>query len=692
MSKKQKVKAPIKPTPAASQPPKAASNSSKSSSSTLGSSSSPWLYWGIIVVATAVAFIPGLKGDFIWDDNAYVVESTLITPFDWQHFKMMWTTPFGGNYHPLTMISLGIERALVGTSTFLYHFDNLLLHIANSLLVFELLKRMSSNFWASFVAGLLFGIHPLHVESVTWITERKDVLYCLFLLLSLWQYLNFRETEQRKALLLSIVFFVCSCLSKGMAVVLPVILIITDYYIFKRPLSAKLILDKIPYFVIALIFGIVAINAQKDIGADASKFMKETYGAGDRFFFLCYNFAFYWIKMLLPLNLSLIYPYPDPGKLTAMYYATPLIMAALIGLIFWLGKRDKMVWWSGVYFVVCILPVVQLIPIGSTIVAERYFYVSSLGPLFLLGWVADRGIQQGSTLKTVSLALVGAVSLFFMVQTFRYNKVWKDNLSLFTNAMDKYPTAVMAIRNVGAYYLAQKDYDKAIFYYSEAKKHSLVPFDLEKELGLTYYNKHDYPNAAIHLDKAYNNAHALPDVDVWMLGDSYYQIGQYDKAMPYIEKALKERPQEAQLYNFLGMVYMKKGQEGNAVTNFERAMTLNTSYVDPYTNMSFMYISTNQFAKAAAVLERALKLFPDNIPLMTNMGFTQSSLGNLTQALALWKRVVELNPQNVGLFYNIGNLCERTGNPTEALSWYKQAAQKGSPEAINLLQSRGIPY
>lgn len=689
MSKKQKPTQPVRPTQAAVNQSQKTINKPKVSSERKSQSAPPWLYWAIIVVATVIAFLPSLKAGFIWDDNAYIVESTLITPFDWTHFKQMWTTPFGGNYHPLTMISLGIERALVGTSPFLYHFNNLVLHIINSLLVFSLLQRLSGNFWAAFVAGLLFGIHPLHVESVTWATERKDVLYVLFMFLAFWQYLNFREHESRKAFWLSVVFFLCSCLSKGMAVVFPILLVITDYYLLKRPLSLKLFLEKLPYFALALIFGIVAIMAQREAGADASKFMKETYSGGERLLFILFNFGFYWVKMLVPVQLSLIYPYPKPNELTTIYYAIPAVVLVLTGLIYWLGKKDRSIWWAGVFFLVCILPVVQLIPIGTTIVAERYFYLSSVGPLFLLGLGANAIIERG--LKTVALGLVAGLSLFFVVQSYRYNQAWKDNLSIFTHATEQFPTAVMALRNVGAHYLTQKDYDKAIFYYSEAQKHSLVAFDLEKELGLAYYNKKDYPNAITHLDKAYNNARTLPEVDVWMLGDAYYQLGQFEKALPYIEKAIAQRPQESQLYNFIGMIYMKQGQEANAVSNYERAMSLNSAYVDPYTNMSFMYITAKKFPEAIKVLERAIKLFPDNVSLMTNMGFSQISIGNGRQGLDYWKKAFNLNQSNVGLAYNIGNEYERQGNLNEAIGWYKQAAKGGFADAINALNAKGIP-
>jgi hypothetical protein len=205
-------------------------------------------------------------------------------------------------------LSLAIEYALVKEQTWLYHLDNIILHILNSWLVFRIIQRLNGNSLVSFVTAVLFAIHPMHVESVAWAAERKDVLYTLFLLLSFWYYIRFDETNNKTQYAISILLFIASCLSKGMAVVLPAILLITDYCFLKKPLGFKMLINKIPYFVITLVFAYLATHAQKDAGADASSVIGSAYSAGERILLTAYAFCFYWVKTILPYNLYPFYP------------------------------------------------------------------------------------------------------------------------------------------------------------------------------------------------------------------------------------------------------------------------------------------------------------------------------------------------------------------------------------------------
>lgn len=685
MSKKKRTSAP---------PPRPVSVSSKPSGGGAAVAPQPvaaqrWMLLSIVAL-TFVAFIPSLQNGFVWDDQAYIVDSTLITPLDWAHFKMMWTTPFGGNYHPLTMLSLALERAVVDTSPFLYHFNNLVLHIANSLLVFVLLRRLSGNQTAAFVAALLFGVHPLHVESVAWATERKDVLYTLFSLCSFWYYLQFvQKGTQRKHLLLSLVLFAAACLSKGMAVVLPLLLVLTDYLLLRRPLNVGTLLEKAPYFVLALVTGIVAISAQKEAGADLRAYLGQHYSGLERLLFICYGFVFYWVKMLLPIKLSLVYSYPLPNTLTWEYYAAPLVLLALGGLLVWQGRRNPLVAWGLLFFVICILPVIQIMPVGNTVVAERYFYLSSVGPLFIVGLVAAAGLTNTNWQRPATIGLLAVMVLGFTAQTFAYNKVWKNQLTVFSHAIAQFPTSVMGLRNIGGYYFKEKDYANAIPFYQKAQQYSLVPNDLTLELGQCYYYQKDYQRAAENLTKAYE-AKQLPELDVWMLGEAYSNLGQIDKAMQYMEKALTVRPNEAQILSFMGLMHLRKEEYTKALPYLERAVAANPQYAEAYVNMSFAYLRLAQVDKAIAILEKAKQTTPTNGNIFKNLGLAYQRKDDITKARDNWRKALEFFPEDGDLYYNIGTVYERQGNPTEATNWYKQGAQKGSTLATQLLQSRGI--
>lgn len=687
MSKKKRI-----PTPPTTRPttPTAPSPSKQANAKVRSSTAPSWWMWAAIIGLTFLAFVPSLQNGFVWDDQAYIVDSTLISPLDWAHFKMMWTTPFGGNYHPLTMLSLAIERAVVGTSPFLYHLNNLLLHIANSLLVFVLLKRLSTNQMAAFIAALFFGIHPLHVESVAWATERKDVLYTLFVLAAFWYYLDYLHKErQLKYLVLSIVLFVAACLSKGMAVVFPVLLLLTDYFLLRRPISMALFVEKIPYLLVALVTGIVAISAQKEAGADLRAYLGQHYSGLERLLFIVFGFVFYWVKMILPVKLSLLYSYPLPNTLTWEYYAAPLVLSCLVGLFWWQGKRNPHVAWGVLFFVICILPVIQLLPVGNTVVAERYFYLSSVGPLYLLGLLLASGLRSQGWQRTAASGLLVVFTLGFTGQTFAYNRVWKNQLTVFTHAVEQFPTSVMGLRNIGGYYFREKDYASAIPFYQKAQQYSLVPNDLTLELGQCYYYQKDYQKASENLVKAYD-AKMLPELDVWMLGEAFSNLGQIDKAMLYMEKALAARPNEAQLLGFMGLMNLRKEQYAQALPYLQRAIAANPQYSEAYVNMSFAYLRMGQVNDAIAILEKASQAAPNNGNIFKNLGLAYERVNNLNKARDSWRKALEFFPQDGDLYYNIGTVYERQGNLPEAINWYRQGAQRGNSTAIQMLQNRGI--
>ncbi|MDZ7935646.1 MAG: glycosyltransferase family 39 protein [Emticicia sp.] len=308
-------------------------------SSTLEQNLGRWIP-AIFAILIFVSYFPVWQNTFVWDDKPYIILNDYVKNFD---LKGLLTEYHVGNYHPLTMLSLAIEYALVKEQTWLYHLDNLILHTLNSWLVFKLIQKLNGNFWVSFFTGALFAIHPLHVESVAWAAERKDVLYTIFILLSIWYYIKFDETQDKKWYAVSILLFLASCLSKGMAVVLPALLIITDYCFLKKPINAKLFINKIPYFILTFFFAYMATHAQKDAGADATSVISQAYTLGERILMSCYAFCFYWVKTIIPFKLYAFYPYPGKpnGSLPAIYSGAFLGVLLLVGAILWFGRKRQ---------------------------------------------------------------------------------------------------------------------------------------------------------------------------------------------------------------------------------------------------------------------------------------------------------------------------------------------------------------
>src|SRR4030095_8431501 len=378
--------------------------------------------WILAIVAiTAIFFLPMFKNGFTnWDDEFYVINNHLLRGPDWAG---IFNTPVVSNYHPLTIISLAINFAISGIDPSSYMIFNLLLHLANTVLVYYFILQISSgkNYVALFTA-LIFGIHPMHVESVAWISERKDLLYTLFFLLSLIQYWRFLQTGKKSKLILCFLFFSLSLLSKPAAIILPLLLLLFDYW-QGRAFHKKVIIEKIPFLLLALIFAVITLKIQS--GSAITGF--DSYPLWTRFFFANYVSVAYLVRFIIPYPLSAFHPFPSPGNLGLPVLLSPLIMLILLTII-WLKRKNKLFIFSFLFYLLNILLVLQVVTVGAALVAERYTYVPYIGVAFFVTMLIDQYVNKYRKkwvwLFTASLAFV------FCFITFQRVKVWKDSGTL----------------------------------------------------------------------------------------------------------------------------------------------------------------------------------------------------------------------------------------------------------------------
>ena len=266
------------------------------------------LYLLLACILTFVVFLPTLFNGFInFDDPQYISENPIVQSFNSFNLKQIFTSPFVGNYQPITMLTYMVDHALLGLNPKIYHFTNLIFHLLNVIVLYFIFLRVNFNTTTSLIAALLFGIHPLHVESVAWIAARKDVVYAFFFFLSILFYLKYIQQQKKQFYAISILLFILSVLSKAQAVVLPVVLFLFDY-ILKRKLNKQTILEKIPFFAVSIAFGIMAIMIQRNAGAVQTFSYFPLY---QRILFACYGLANYFYKIILPIDLSIFYPYPE---------------------------------------------------------------------------------------------------------------------------------------------------------------------------------------------------------------------------------------------------------------------------------------------------------------------------------------------------------------------------------------------
>ena len=424
------------------------------------------LLWLLGVVAvTTVIYIPSINNDFTnWDDQYYVYQNPDIQSFS----SKLLTENYGANWHPLTMYSLALNYQISEYDAWSYHLLNMVLHVLNTLLVFYFIFLLSKQrIEIAVIVSLIFGIHPMHVESVAWVAERKDVLYTFFFLLSMIYYWLYCRSKQVSSSILSIVFCALACLSKPAAVVLPVVLLLMDYF-EKRPFDLmETLVKKLPYFAIAFGVGLKTLTVQDEFGATST----DTFSFVERILFASYGFMQYIFKMIVPVKLSTLYPYPPLSDIPVIFKIAPLLVIAVLGVAAWSMKKTRIVAFGVAFYVVTIALVLQLfVSVGDAVMADRYTYVPYIGLLLIAGFGFSQ-IWRGNFSAGMKNGLLAATALycaFLGYQTFNRIGVWKNAETLWTDVIENYPEKTTGYYNRAHYFDSQGEQEKAIADYTSA--------------------------------------------------------------------------------------------------------------------------------------------------------------------------------------------------------------------------------
>ena len=555
-----------------------------------------WIPWSLLSVAviTALCLFPLLGNGFTnWDDHYYVVNNSLLRGPDWIGIL---TRPVVSNYHPLTVLSLAANYAISGTAPWSYLLVNLLLHLANTVLVFWFAWLLSNKkTWVALFTALLFGIHPMHVESVAWVSERKDVLYTLFFLLSMIAYWKYLQTNRSIRYWACFVLFACSLLSKPAAIVLPLVLLLLDYW-KERPFTRRMILEKIPFFLVAGLFAVVTLKLQS-VTAMTSL---DLYPLWVRLLFASYAVVVYLARFFIPYPLSAFHPFPPPDHLGWTIYLSPLFLLGLI-LLMWHFRKNRLVVFGSLFFLINIVLVLQLVPIGFTIVSERYTYVPYIGLAFLVTMIVTRFVSA----KRLIPAAAGAVIVFsaFGFLSFKRTQVWKNSETLWTDVINHYPNAALPRGE-----RAQSNYSKAIIMDQAAARQLFervvedctVVIDQEKEasnsngknVGTSMYKMR---SGAYNGLKQYDKASA--DIEAWLAinpedSEALFQRGtllvnhfrKYSEALADFDRAIHNDPQGKYFLN-RSICHYKQGDKANAIADAQAAEQKGVKIPDNYKNI-----------------------------------------------------------------------------------------------------------
>ena len=432
-----------------------------------------WALAGAVGLVAVAVYLPALANGFTnWDDTGYVVNNPHLAPLDARFLAWAFTALRQGNWHPLTWLSLGVDHALFGSDPLGYHLVNVLLHGATALIVVLLVgalfarargARDGQGLAAAAIVGLIFAVHPLHVESVAWVSERKDVLCGVFYLLAVLCYLRFAEHRRQVQYLASLGAFALALLAKPMAVSLPLVLLIMDAYPLARltrPGWTPVVVEKVPFFALSVASSIVTIVAQWRSGAVAGM---RSLGLGDRLWVAERALGFYLAKMALPIDLVPVYPLES--RVSPLRWDYLLSLALILGVsaaAVILRRRAPFIGALWVAYLVMLLPVVGVVQVGQQAAADRYMYLPLLAPAIGIGAVGVRVWQGWRHTRTVLMATTAVFMVAGLsILTVRQISVWRDTPALWAWVIEKQPGAAIAHYNLGEYLRGKGDLDGA---------------------------------------------------------------------------------------------------------------------------------------------------------------------------------------------------------------------------------------
>ena len=581
----------------------------------------------VILTITFVCFLPTLNNKFLnWDDDIHLTENPSVRSFD---IKNIFTSDINGTYIPLTVLSFAIEHYFFGYNPFVYHLNNLLLHLAVTGLVFLFALRLGVKIWTATFTALLFGIHPMHVESVAWVTERKDVLYAFFYMMALCGYLRYLEEKKVGSYVLTIVFGVLSILAKPMALSLPLIMFVCDW-VKGRKFERAVLLEKIPHFlyVIPIAWITYSLNARMP----GENFLRGT-------LIWMWSLTFYIWKFLLPVILIPLYSLPKPISIFNPHYVFAISILFLLLICFVRYRRDRWMIFAGFFYLFSIFFLLQYDTFERQIVADRFMYLASIGICMLLGvlWEKIWGTlnKRGIIFRNAGYFCLIILFSALCIKTYSQNKVWKDDVVLWSYVIQHSDREALAYVNRGvAYYKDQAKYNLAKADFNKA-------IDIDPDFTRAYINR-----GAVHSKQKeyrlalgdYNKAlQLLSDDDSSKAkvyrnrGLTYSKQKKYNLAMYDYNKALSINPSFAEAYNARGMLFGMRGDNNLALADLNKAIVINSEFLEAYNNRGIVYMQMGSYDLAISDFDKALRVDPNCVAAHDNKNHVSEILSAYEQ-------------------------------------------------------------
>ena len=573
------------------------------------------LVYLLLVVITIAGYEPIRHNDFVtYDDIAYITENSGVqqglTP---QTIALAFRSSYG-NYHPLTWLSHMLDCQLYDLNPLGHHLTNLLFHILNTLLLFWVIKRMSGFIWHSAFIAAVFALHPLHVESVAWASERKDVLSAFFFMLTILAYTFYVKKPSFLKYILVFILFAMGLLSKSMLVTLPFVLLLLDYWPLKR-LSFRSIYEKVPLFVLSAAASIATMIAQGRAGSTKMMFELTLLS---RIGNCLASYTGYIVKTFYPINLAVLYPHPG-NTLPAHKSALSLIALLVISIIILLLRRHRYLTVGWLWFLGMLVPVIGLVQVGYQAMADRYTYLPSIGLYIIIAFGASSLISKWKhkkiLLSVISVVILASMCLLTRIQV----GYWKNSEALFGHALDVTRNNIVMHDNMAYSLIKERKYNKAMYHLGKAVQ-------IDPQFAPPFQHIGDVFLAQNKLDKArvaFKKAEELgynPRCEVYsQLGTVYFKMGRYDLAEKNYRKAIELKDDHQDAKSNLAILLYLREEKDQAVELWQEVLELNPKHVNSNYNMGVVMSGQQEYADAVRYFEAAIKINPDHIDTLRKL-------------------------------------------------------------------------
>jgi protein O-mannosyl-transferase len=670
----------------------------------------------LAALIAAVYWPVGRPGFLNYDDDHYVTANPhVLGGLTVSDMAWAFTARYEANWHPLTWLSHALDCEWFGMNAGGHHAVSVLLHTASTLLLFLVLLRMTGATWRSACVAALFGVHPLHVESVAWVAERKDVLSGLFWMLAMWGYVRYAERPTRGRYAVALGWYAMGLMAKPMLVTLPFVLLLLDYWPLGRtrwahsvvgnktqlPLG-RLVWEKVPFFALAAASCGVTFWAQYTAGAVNSL---GDLPVGPRLANAIVSYARYLEKTVWPARLAVFYPYrqwPLPAVIAAA-----VIVATVSAMAIWRVRREPFLAVGWCWFLGTLVPVIGLVQVGLQSMADRYAYLPSIGLFIMLCWsMPARALERWNVKAITGIAAAAALATCAALSRVQL-AYWKDSETLFRHALDVTRNNWLAHERLGADLMGQGRLPEAIGHLEQALqirpsfpealnnlavarmrqggRLSEVIAHLEQALQIdpdftgAHYNLGDalvqagrLPEAvghyeqALRLDPDFAGAHSN-------LGIALARLGRMPEAMEHWGQALRINPDLADARNNLRLASAQLGAVPERIERYQQALRINPDDAQAHNNLGTVFLQTGRIREAIDQYEQVLRIKPDDAEAHSNLGIALASLGRMPEAMEHWDKALRLNPDLADAHNNLGVALMRQGRAPEAIQHFHQA-------------------